>query len=289
MDISSIAAAAITSSVSGAVRGVSYRVVDKFLVPIFQITSDTIMSRANKLHSNLNLLDHESSVTAVIFCSVSAVVSGLSAYVYYQYKSTKEETRIQEQQLQKYAMPAELQGSPYKREMDVAIELAVECGNRMYQYYETSDFDNDFTLGSDTKFDPEDFYAGLVDSLLQEFPTHAIAGEGEGNSGHSFSVRSGGPTWVIDPIDGTPNSTLALPLACISIGHYVDGVPVLGVVYAPMTAELYVGVSGYGSYCNGVQVLKQADFTCANKRSLVAELHYLIYDATKDTNNLLEI
>ena len=62
------------------------------------------------------------------------------------------------------------------------------------------------------------------------------------------------PTWIIDPIDGTTNFASGLPLTCVSIGYCQNCRPVLGVVYAPMTEELFLGVHQHGSYRNGVPI-----------------------------------
>ena len=51
--------------------------------------------------------------------------------------------------------------------------------------------------------------------------------------------------------DGTTNFACGLPLTCVSIGYCSGGKPVMGVVYAPMTNELFVGVTGFGAWRNG--------------------------------------
>ena len=51
--------------------------------------------------------------------------------------------------------------------------------------------------------------------------------------------------------DGTTNFACGLPLTCVSIGYCSGGKPVMGVVYAPMTNELFVGVAGFGAWRNG--------------------------------------
>jgi len=43
-------------------------------------------------------------------------------------------------------------------------------------------------------------------------------------------------------------------MTCVSIGYCENGRPVVGVVYAPGTNELYLGVKGYGAYRNGVRI-----------------------------------
>lgn len=57
--------------------------------------------------------------------------------------------------------------------------------------------------------------------------------------------------WVIDPLDGTTNFTRGIPLLCTSIALMRDEQPVIGVIYNPMTNELYVAERGKGAFFNG--------------------------------------
>jgi fructose-1,6-bisphosphatase/inositol monophosphatase family enzyme len=56
-------------------------------------------------------------------------------------------------------------------------------------------------------------------------------------------------------VDGTTNFAAGMPLTCVSIGYCVRGFPTIGVVYAPMTNELYLAVAGYGAYRNHVRLV----------------------------------
>ena len=85
-------------------------------------------------------------------------------------------------------------------------------------------------------------------AILQELavrrPDDGILGE-EGGAKASTS----GFTWVIDPIDGTVNFFYGLAQWAISIGVVdADGVPVAGVVHAPLLGETYVAARGSGAF-----------------------------------------
>lgn len=62
---------------------------------------------------------------------------------------------------------------------------------------------------------------------------------------------------LVFQIDGTTNFASGLPLACVSIGFCIDKRPVMGVVYAPMTDEVYLAVKGFGAYRNGVRITQR--------------------------------
>ncbi|QIB36115.1 inositol monophosphatase [Ancylobacter pratisalsi] len=56
--------------------------------------------------------------------------------------------------------------------------------------------------------------------------------------------------WIIDPLDGTTNFLHGIPLFCISVGLARDGVPIAGVIYNPVTDELFVAEKGAGAFLN---------------------------------------
>lgn len=73
-----------------------------------------------------------------------------------------------------------------------------------------------------------------------------------------FGEESGADTsksetvWVIDPIDGTMNFARGIDDCCISVALISDGLPLMGVVYAPRKKKLYTAVKDCGAYCNGM-------------------------------------
>jgi myo-inositol-1(or 4)-monophosphatase len=88
----------------------------------------------------------------------------------------------------------------------------------------------------------------LVRGVLQDaFPSHTIVGEeGGANVGSDSRMR-----WFVDPLDGTTNYAHGFPFFCVSIGLEVEGMPTLGVVYAPTLDELFVAEAGAGATLNG--------------------------------------
>jgi myo-inositol-1(or 4)-monophosphatase len=60
--------------------------------------------------------------------------------------------------------------------------------------------------------------------------------------------------WVVDPIDGTKEFVMGIPEFSISVALVEDGLPVLGIVFNPVTDELFVAEKGQGMWCNGAKV-----------------------------------
>lgn len=91
--------------------------------------------------------------------------------------------------------------------------------------------------------------AFVVGELLRAFPEDAVLGE-EGGAQNS----GGAATWIIDPIDGTSNFIAGIPVWCVSLGLVIGKKPVLGIIYNPVTEELYAAQSGEGAFLNGRRI-----------------------------------
>jgi fructose-1,6-bisphosphatase/inositol monophosphatase family enzyme len=109
--------------------------------------------------------------------------------------------------------------------------------------------------------------AVICDILHNQFPEHAILSEESDFEGHGAEY-----TWIIDPLDGTVNYFFDLPFFCTCIACYytatptpidhcspdaymlAQGVPLVGVVYAPSFDWMYCAASGRGATWNGVPI-----------------------------------
>lgn len=85
----------------------------------------------------------------------------------------------------------------------------------------------------------------IINRITASFPNHSIYGEEIG------SIKKD-PDWVwqIDPLDGTNNYVIGLPVFSTSITLIHKNQPVLGVIYEPITNKLYHACSNKGSYLN---------------------------------------
>ncbi|MFP5504290.1 MAG: inositol monophosphatase family protein [Candidatus Sericytochromatia bacterium] len=90
----------------------------------------------------------------------------------------------------------------------------------------------------------------ILDAIREAYPDHAVLAEESGASAETeYEYR-----WVVDPLDGTTNYAHGLPLFCVSIGLEKNGVPHLGVIYAPAIDELYTAETGEGAFLNGKRI-----------------------------------
>ncbi len=101
----------------------------------------------------------------------------------------------------------------------------------------------------------------LRKTLRAETP-FAFVGEEEGGQ---RAPGATGPTWYVDPLDGTTNFVHGHPFFCVSIGLVVGTRPVVGVVVAPALKVEWVGGEGIGTTRNGeaCSVSRVTDFGAA--------------------------
>lgn len=90
--------------------------------------------------------------------------------------------------------------------------------------------------------------ASIISLIKERFPSHDFLAE---ESGLSSERDEGNVLWVIDPLDGTTNFTHHIPLFTISIAAYHHGKGLCGVIFQPLTQELFVAEKGKGAYLNG--------------------------------------
>lgn len=108
--------------------------------------------------------------------------------------------------------------------------------------------------------------------LKSEFPDFALLSE---ESVDDLSRRDVDYCWIIDPVDGTKEFVLKTGEFTVNIALAYKGVPILGVVYVPVTRDMYYGVKGQGSfYENQGEVTKnQVSHRSENLRILSSKHH----------------
>ena len=108
--------------------------------------------------------------------------------------------------------------------------------------------------------------AALIGDIRAAFPDHAILAEESG------AVAGEEYIWYVDPLDGTVNFYYGLPYFCTTLACYRrhsekdDGInglgePLLGVTYAPLQDEMFIGIAGQSAMLNGkpIRVREEAN------------------------------
>ncbi len=143
-----------------------------------------------------------------------------------------------------------------------AVEAAIQAGSLLRKGFGT-------TFEISTKAGIQNFVTEYdhasekcIISFLEElYPSHAFLCEESGAYGAS-SLEKAEILWIIDPLDGTSNFIHNIPLFCISIGALGPQGIVTGVIYQPMSDELFVAEKNKGAFLNGkkMEVSKTLQF-----------------------------
>ena len=106
----------------------------------------------------------------------------------------------------------------------------------------------------------EEIIIGIIRST---FPGHSILAEESG-----LNQEDEDHQWIIDPLDGTVNFAHQVPIFSISIAYAFKGTPVMGIVFNPVTGELFSAVAGEGAFLNNRRI--QVSSTRVMQESLLA-------------------
>lgn len=172
-------------------------------------------------------------------------------------------------------------GNPY---LDVAIETALEAGQILREEYEPPPDiaykgDVDLVTQADKRSE-----RAIVARISKYFPEHSISAE-EG-TGHQRSAEF---RWHVDPLDGTTNFAHKYPCFAVSIALAQNDQVLAGVVYNPISNELFAAARGEGATLNSKKIAASQVSTLStsllctgfpvHKRRASNNIHYY-YDFT---------
>jgi len=133
--------------------------------------------------------------------------------------------------------------------LEAAVETAMEAGGILLSEFDRPvqiSYKGEVDLVTQADRRSED---AIVSRLRNYFPDHAIvAEEGSGQEGRARR------RWIVDPLDGTTNFAHGYPCFAVSIGFEEEGELTAGVIYQPVTKELFTASRGEGAYLNEKRV-----------------------------------
>ena len=131
--------------------------------------------------------------------------------------------------------------------VNIAVRAARAAGNiitrnmdRLDRLTIASKRSNDFVSEVDLKAEQ-----AIIEVLHQAFPDHGILAEESGQQKESSEHQ-----WIIDPLDGTTNFLHGFPQFSVSIALRVKNRLEVGVVYDPVSQELFTAARGEGAQLN---------------------------------------
>ena len=143
--------------------------------------------------------------------------------------------------------------------LNLAKEAAIEAGSIIMKYYQ-KDYDvhqksyhNPVTT-ADKEADEK-----IKEILLSNNSDYGWLSEETVDSKERLSKKY---IWVVDPLDGTKEFIEGIPNFVVSIALVEDNKPILGVLYNPVTGEIFSAAKNCGSFLNGDPI------SCTTKSNL---------------------
>lgn len=125
------------------------------------------------------------------------------------------------------------------RRLEAATDAAKQAGRIIMRYFNQKTYlsqdhkdPNEVVTEADKKAD-----AKIVEVLKRYFPHDNFLTEETYDPSTPIDLTPG--TWVVDPIDGTTNFANKLPMFVTSIAYVQNNQTQVGVIYNPVTRELY--------------------------------------------------
>ena len=158
-----------------------------------------------------------------------------------------------------------------QKELKIAIQAAKEAGKIAMKYYQGS-----YNIREKSPNNPVTTADLMTNQRIREIICHAFPDDGwlseetEDSSDRLAKSR----VWVVDPIDGTEEFIAGIPEFAISIALVVDGMPVIGVLHNPATAELFYAYAGGGAFCNTTPIRCSTCLTLKRATMLVSQTEH---------------
>ena len=123
----------------------------------------------------------------------------------------------------------------------------------------------------------------IINSLLNSFPESGFICEESGKTNADRDM-----VWIIDPIDGTHNFIHNFPYYCISIGCQINGKIEHGLIFNPITQDVYFATKGKGAQKNNKKIRISNNKNLKNAMILY-QTSLDIMKSTNHINNIIKI
>ena len=144
-------------------------------------------------------------------------------------------------------------------DLELAINAAIKAGDIILNY-----FKSDYEIKEKSYHNPvttadkaaDDF---LKSTLMEDRPKYGWLSEETVDSFERLNKRK---VWIVDPLDGTKEFIDGVANFVVSIGLVQDGYPIIGVLYNPVSKELFSAAKNEGAFLNGMAI------KCSSKKKI---------------------
>ena len=138
-----------------------------------------------------------------------------------------------------------------REELNICIDACRAAGEILLGYYRGKYDLND--KGEDNPVTSADLEADacLKEILLGAYPEYGWLSEETADDSRRLQKQR---VWIVDPMDGTKEFVQQIPEFAVSVALVEDGIPLVGAIFNPAAAELFVTTRGGGTFRNGQRV-----------------------------------
>ena len=130
--------------------------------------------------------------------------------------------------------------------LKLAIKAALLAGKEIIEVYHTDDFEVKLKSDESPLTIADQRAHNVINKILKGTTVPVLSEEGKNIK---FEERkSWDYYWLVDPLDGTKEFIKRNGEFTVNIALIKEGIPVLGVIYVPVTKDLYFSEEGVGAF-----------------------------------------
>jgi 3'(2'), 5'-bisphosphate nucleotidase len=152
-----------------------------------------------------------------------------------------------------------------KKALDICLKAALEAGKDIMQIYLHEDFNVEMKSDNSplTKADKKAHETIMTHLKNTDYPV--LSEEGKSMD---YNLRKDYKRfWLVDPLDGTKEFISRNGEFTVNIAMIENGTPVAGVIYVPVTGDIYLGIVGEGAWKQNLSNETSAPVTNTIKQS----------------------
>ena len=138
-----------------------------------------------------------------------------------------------------------------KSHLTFASDLALQSGRKLLDYFKPNgtltSVKEDYSVVTEADLEADQM---IAEAITQNYPAEALISEELQPS--IGEIKSA--VWIVDPLDGTTNFSLGMPIWGVSIARLVNGWPKTAAVYFPVLDEMITAQEGSGAFLNGERI-----------------------------------
>ena len=137
----------------------------------------------------------------------------------------------------------------FEKHLDVAKHAALLAGKYLAENFgkeHVANFKTENDIGLAVDIESESI---ILNVIKEKYPEHNIYSEEYGEINNSSKFK-----WFIDPLDGTNNYFAGIPYFSVSIALLFENEIIVGLVYNPISKQLFEATKGCGAFLDGVKI-----------------------------------